>query len=146
MGSGANTKGWIKNNVTGAKKSFHFNPETFSYSRGTTYSDISSPGMQYPLTQFVKGNIREFPVELYFNDRPRYTGLFKEWTWFIGAFLTPEKNQANYTKPPAMTFCHGTWIRICVLVNLDIEVIDLDPQSGDPIEFKIKMTLRQVGY
>lgn len=145
MGSGAKTKGWIKNNVTGELKSFPYNAETFTFSRSTTFADITSPGMQYPLTQFVHGNIREFNYDLYFNYRPQGDGKFREWCTFIGAFLPPEKNIVGYTKPPDLTFCHGIWIRICVLVSLDIEVIDMD-STGDPTEFKLKMLLRQVGY
>ena len=141
---GAKTKGWIKNNDTGELKEFQFNPEKHSYSRGGTFSEISSPGLCYPLTQWVKGNIREFPVSLYLFDAPEFTNLIPEFTNFIGRFLTPETNIPNYTRPPSMTFCFGTWIRKCVLTNLDITWERTD-NEGRPIEANLTLTLRQVG-
>ena len=140
---GAKTKGWIKNNVTGKKMSFQFNPTELSYSRGATYVDISAPGMAYPNTQFVKGNVRSFPVPLFFYDNPN-TGLIKQYLNFIGGFLTPETNTKGYTKPPDMTFCYGYFIRKCVLEDLDIQIERID-DDGEPIQASVTLQLRQVG-
>jgi hypothetical protein len=140
---GAKTKGWIKNNVTGKKKSFQFNPTEFQYSRGVTYTDISAPGMCYPDTQFVKGNARSFPIELFLYDKP-CTGFIEEFMLFIGAFLTPEANVQNYSKPPSMTFCFGYFIRQCVLENLDIRVEEFD-EDGEAVQARFTLQLRQVG-
>ena len=144
MGKGAKTKGWIKNNVTGVKKSFQYNPTTLTYSRGSTFSEIVSPGMAYPITQFVHGNLREFPVEFYLFDAPKSSGVIKEYMNFFGDFLTPETNEKGYTKPPDMTFCYGFWIRKCVCVKIEITLDSLD-EDGEPIESHFTMTLRQVG-
>ena len=122
---GAKTKGWIKNNDSGVKMSFQFNPTNLSYSRGVSYTDISAPGMPYPDTQFVKGNARSFPVTLFFYDNPD-TGLIKKYMNFIGGFLTPETNVKGYTKPPVMTFCYGYFIRKCVLEDLSIDMERMD--------------------
>lgn len=140
---GAKTKGWIKNNDTGMKMSFQFNPTNLSYSRGVSYTDISAPGMSYPDTQFISGNARSFPVTLFFYDNPN-TGLIKKYMNFIGGFLTPETNVKGYTKPPTMTFCFGYFIRKCVLedLNIDIEVMN---ESGEPIQATFTLQLRQVG-
>ena len=144
MGQGARTKGWIKNNVTGELKNFQFNPEKHSYGRGSSFSEVSSPGLPYPLTQWVKGNLREFSVELYLHDAPVQTGTILDFTNFIGRFLPPETNVKGYKKPPSMTFCFGIWIRQCVLTNLDITWERTD-DAGRPIEARFNMTLRQVG-
>lgn len=140
---GAKTKGWIKNNNTGKKMSFQFNPTTLSYSRGATYADISSPGMAYPGTQFVKGNVRSFPVTLFFYDNPN-TGVIKKYLNFFEGLLTPETNDAGYTRPPTLTFCYGYFIRKCVLedLNVDVELMD---DKGKPIQATITLQLRQVG-
>ncbi len=66
--TGARTKGWIKNNENSKKMSFQFNPTGLSYSRGTTYAEISTPGMPYQDTQFVRGNPRNFSVSLFLFD------------------------------------------------------------------------------
>lgn len=137
------TKGWIKNNSTGKKMSFQYNPTTLGYSRGVTYTDISAPGMPYPNTQFVKGNVRSFPVTLFFYDNPN-TGVIKRYMSFLGGFLTPETNVAGYTKPPEMTFCYGYFIRRCVLEDFNISIERMD-EDGEPIQATFTLQLRQVG-
>lgn len=139
----AKTKGWIKNNDTGEKMSFQFNPTNLAYSRGVSYADISAPGMAYPDTQFVKGEARSFPVTLFFYDNPN-TGVIKKYMSFIGGFLTPETNSSGYTKPPTMTFCFGYFIRKCVLEDLSINV-ELFDDNGEPTQATFILQLRQVG-
>lgn len=143
MGKGARTKGWIKNLNTGVLMKFQYNPENFQYSRGVTYAEIVSPGMSYPTTQFVHGNTRSFPVELFFFDKP-CTGVINKYMNFIGSFLTPETNSADYKKPPEMYFCYGYFIRRCVLENLDILIEEYD-QNGQATQARFTLTLRQVG-
>lgn len=138
----AKTKGWMKNNDTGDKMPFQFNPTNLSYSRGASYADISAPGMAYPDTQFVKGEARSFPVTLFLYDNPN-TGVIKEYLKFIGGFLTPESNESGYTKPPMMTFCFGYFIRKCVLENLDVN-IELFDDDGEPTQATLTLQLRQV--
>ena len=139
----AKTKGWIKNNETGELKKFQFNPTTFEYSRGATYADISAPGMPYPDTQFIKGNARSFPVTLFFFDNPS-TGVIEEYITFFDSFLTPEVYNKAYTRPPEMTFCHGYFIRKCVLEDLSISIEQMD-STGTPTQAVITLQLRQVG-
>lgn len=139
----AKTKGWIKNNDTSEKMSFQFNPTGLSYSRGVSYADISAPGIAYPDTQFVSGNIRSFPVTLFFYDNP-HTGVIKKYINFFDSFLTPETNKSGYTKPPTMTFCFGYFIRKCVLEDLSVN-IELFDEQGEPTQATITLQLRQVG-
>lgn len=143
MSSSNKTKGWIKNNVTGEKKSFLYNPTELNYSRGSTFADISSPGQAYPDTQFVKGEARVFPITLFFHDKP-HSGKIKEYMNFIGRFLPPEVNKKNYTKPPDMTFCMGFFVRKCVLNDLNISITELD-KDMNPVQAEFTLTLRQVG-
>ncbi len=140
---GAKTKGWIKNLETGKKKSFQFNPEAFGYSRSTTYSEIISPGMAYPNTQFVHGDARTFSVDLFFYDKP-WTKVINDYMDFISEFLTPEENKAGYKKPPEMTFCYGYFIKRCVLESLDIAIQEWD-KNGHPVQAYFTLHLRQVG-
>lgn len=139
----AKTKGWIKNNVSGVIKSFQFNPTGLSYSRSASYTDISAPGMAYPDTQFIKGEVRSFPVSLFFFDNP-CTGVIEDYITFFEGFLPPEKNESSFTKPPDMTFCYGYFIRKCVMetMNVNIERINED---GSPVQAIIELQLRQVG-
>lgn len=137
------TKGWIKNNSTGKKMSFQYNPTSLNYSRGVTYTDISAPGMPYPNTQFVKGNARSFSVELFLYDNP-CTGVIDKYMRFLGGFLTPETNVSGYSKPPEMTFCYGYFIRRCVLEDFNINIERMD-NDGKAIQAIFTLQLRQVG-
>ena len=136
-------KGWIKNNNTGKKMPFQYNPTTLSYSRGVSYTDISAPGMPYPNTQYVKGNARSFSIPLFFYDNPN-TGVIKKYINFLGGFLTPETNVSGYVKPPVMIFCYGYFIRKCVLEDLAIDIERID-KNGEPIQATFTLQLRQVG-
>lgn len=136
------TKGWIKNNSTGAKKSFQYNPTELEYSRSVSYVDISAPGMPYPNTQFIKGDVRSFPVTLFFYDNPS-SGLISSWIRYLEGFVPPESN-VSYTKPPVMTFCYGYFIKKCVVENLSVKIERID-ESGNPIQAQITLQLRQVG-
>lgn len=138
----AKTKGWIKNNDTGKKMPFQFNPTNLEYSRGASYSDISAPGIAYPDTQFIKGEARSFSVPLFFYDNPN-TGVIKKYIKFIEGFLTPETNAKGYTRPPLMTFCFGYFIRKCVLEDLGVN-IELFDDNGEPIQATLTLQLRQV--
>jgi len=146
---GAKTRGWIKNNSTGELKKFQFNPAEFQYSRGATYSEIIAPGQQYPITQFVAGKSREFPLTLYLydkavvNGKPKSSGLILEHMIFLGAFLPPETNTESYKKPPDMTFAYGYFVRKCVLTDFDIKILEYD-EDGQPIEAEFTLTIRQV--
>lgn len=140
---GAKTKGLIKNNRTGVVREFMFNPSEFQYSRGVTYATIDAPGIYYPDSQFVKGNIREFNISLFVYDKP-YTGQFEQCCNFYGGFLTNEVVKLGDTKPPEMTFVFGSWARTCVMTNLDIKVDEFNTELH-PVRFTLSMTLRQVG-
>lgn len=141
--SKAKYHGYIKNLDTQEIRKFQFNPDNFEYTRSVTYSDSISPGMAYPETQFAHGNIREFDIELFMYD-PFCTGIIKEYMCFLGAFLTPETNEPNYSRPPEMLFYYGYFIRRCVLTNLGIKHEWLDEQ-GSPLMTRYTLTLRQVG-
>ena len=140
---GAKTKGYIKNNSTGVIKKFQFNPTSFSYSRNASYADISAPGIAYPDTQFIKGEARSFPVNLFFFDDP-HSGVIKEYIKFLEGFLPPETNKKNYTRPPDMTFCYGYFIRQCVLESLNVNIEEMDSE-GNPTKATLELQLRQVG-
>lgn len=142
--SGAKTKGWIKNNTTGVKKSFQFNPTELEYSRGTTFSEIVAPGIPYPLTQFGHGNVREFSVTLFMYDNPN-TGKIAKYEKFLNGFLPPETNTSKgFIKPPDMTICVGKFIRRCVLTELSVAIRRID-EDGNPIQAEFTLSLRQVG-
>ena len=121
---------------------FQYNPETFEYSRGATYVEIVAPGMSYPTTQYVRGNSRSFPIELFLFDKP-YTGVIDTQKNFFEGLLPPESNSLDYTKPPEVLFVYGGFIKKCVLEELNIKIEEYD-QWGRPTIARFNLTLRQV--
>lgn len=141
--SRAKTRCYIINNETDKKLTFQFNPESIPYSRSANYTSIESPGMSYPLTQYVGGAVREFSFEVFYFDKP-YSGKIDRARKFLEKLLPPEKNTDNFTKPPTFTLAYGYFVKTYVLTNLQVydEWINSD---GDPEITRFTLTVRQVG-
>ena len=141
--SRAKTRCYVINNSTNKKMNFQFNPESMPYSRGANYTSIESPGMSYPLTQYVGGSAREFSFEVFYYDRP-YSGKIDEARKFLEALLPPEKNKKSFKKPPTFTLAYGYFVKVYVLTNLQVndEIMNGD---GNPEMTRFTLTVRQVG-
>lgn len=122
---------------------FQFNPEQIPYSRGVNYSSIESPGMSYPLTQYVGGQVREFSFEVFYYDNP-HTGKIKKARKFLEGLLPPEKNKKKFSKPPAFTLAYGYFVKRYVLTNLSVNDEWLN-KDGQPLMTRFTLTVRQVG-
>ena len=122
---------------------FQFNPTSVPYSRRANYATIDSPGMSYPLTQYVGGNVREFSFEVFYYDRP-YSGKINKARKFLEGLLPPEKNKKNFKKPPTFTFAYGYFVRTLVLEQLDVNDEWLN-EDGQPLMTRFTLTVRQVG-
>lgn len=141
--SKAKTRCYILRNDNNKKLTFQFNPSSIPYSRGANYSTIDSPGMSYPLTQYVSGQVREFSFEVFYYDKP-YSGKINKARKFLEGLLPPEKNKKNFTKPPTFTFAYGYFVRTLVLTNLDVNDEWLN-EDGQPLMTRFILTVRQVG-
>lgn len=141
--SKAKTRCYIINNSSNSKLTFQFNPETMPYSRSANYTSIDSPGMSYPLTQYVGGSIREFSFEVFYYDKP-YSGKIDNARKFLEGLLPPEKNTSSFTKPPTFTLAYGYFVKVYVLTNLQINDEWLN-SDGNPLMTRFTLTVRQVG-
>lgn len=141
--SRAKTRCYIIRNDNNKKLTFQFNPSSVPYSRGANYSTIDSPGMSYPLTQYVGGQVREFSFEVFYYDKP-YSGKINKARKFLEGLLPPEKNKSSFTKPPTFTFAYGYFVRTLVLTNLDVNDEWLN-EDGQPLMTRFTLTVRQVG-
>lgn len=137
------SKCYIINNVTNKRLNFQYAPTSIPYSRGANYNSIESPGMNYPLTQYVGGQVREFSFELFYYDKP-YSGAIDSARNFLEALLPPEFNSMTYNKPPSFTLAYGYFVRKLVLLDLAINDEWLDG-NGNPIMTRFTLTVRQVG-
>lgn len=141
--SKAKTRCYIIRNDNNKKMTFQFNPTSVPYSRSANYTTIDSPGMSYPLTQYVGGNVREFSFEVFYYDKP-YSGKINKARKFLEGLLPPEKNTKKFTKPPTFTFAYGYFVRTLVLEQLDVNDEWLN-EDGQPLMTRFTLTVRQVG-
>lgn len=141
--SKARTRCYIVNNTTNKPMNFQFNPESMPYSRGANYTSIESPGMSYPLTQYVGGSAREFSFEVFYYDRP-YSGKINKARKFLEALLPPEKNKKSFKKPPTFTLAYGYFVKVYVLTNLQVNDEWMNG-DGNPEMTRFTLTVRQVG-
>ena len=141
--SKAKTRCYIIRNDTNERLTFQFNPESIPYGRGANYSTIDSPGMSYPLTQYVGGQVREFSFEVFYYDKP-YSGKINTARKFLEGLLPPEKNTSSFTKPPTFTFAYGYFVRTLVLTNLEVNDMWLN-EDGQPLMTRFTLSVRQVG-
>lgn len=140
--AGARTKGYIKNNNTGEKKFFFFNPTEIEFERGATYQEISSPGLSYPLFTYVRGNSISFSLPLKVIDKSS-EGLIKDWEEFLDKFLPPTTNSSSYKKPDEATIVMGSFIRECLIESLNTKYEEFD-SNLIPTECTFTLSLRQV--
>lgn len=136
-------KAYIINNSSGSRLRFQYNPTKIPYSRGVNFSEIKSPGMSYPLTQYVNGEAREFTFELFMYDDP-CTGKIDRARKFLERLMPPEKNRSGFRKPPTFTIAYGYFVKSCVLKKLEVDDDRLD-SYGRPVVTTFKITARQVG-
>ena len=141
--SKAKTRCYIIRNDNNKRMTFQFNPTSVPYSRSANYATIDSPGMSYPLTQYVGGNVREFSFEVFYYDKP-YSGKINKARKFLEGLLPPEKNTKKFTKPPTFTFAYGYFVRTLVLEQLDVNDEWLN-EDGQPLMTRFTLTVRQVG-
>ena len=141
--SKAKTRCYIIRNDNNKRMTFQFNPTSVPYSRSANYATIDSPGMSYPLTQYVGGNVREFSFEVFYYDIP-YSGKINKARKFLEGLLPPEKNKKNFKKPPTFTFAYGYFVRTLVLEQLDVNDEWLN-EDGQPLMTRFTLTVRQVG-
>ena len=140
--STGNSKFYILNNSTNEKMVFQYVPTKMPYSRSANFATIESPGMSYPLTQYVGGAVREFDLELFYYDYP-YTGAINTARKFLEALLPPESN-AKVFKPPICTLAYGYFVKKVVLEKLEVNDERMN-SDGNPLMTRFKLTVRQVG-
>lgn len=140
--STSKTKCHLIRDDTKERLTAQFNPTSIPYSRSVNFTEIKSPGMNYPLTQYSGGNAREFDIELFFYDRP-YSGKIDRARKYLLGLLPPENNKSGFKKPPTFTFAYGYFVKKLVVTSLDIDDQWLD-EDGHPIMTTFKLSVRQV--
>ena len=132
----------IYNMDTGKYKKCQYNPEDLPRSRSATYATITSPGMAYPLIQFVSGDVEDMEIKLLFYNRKNPSAI-TSFDKFLDELLPPKHNKSGFRRPPMFKFYYGHFVDTFVLVKKSIEEEMLDT-SGNPFLVKYTLSARRV--
>ena len=141
--SGAKIKGYLINSKTKESLKFQYNPQSMDYSRSVNFAEVLSPGMQYPLTYFVRGGSESFELELFEYDRPT-TGKIQKDIDFIEKIMPKKSNmQGLFINPNTVIYAYGGYIAKCVITGFK-KHIDEYAESGEPYMAHLTISLKVV--
>ena len=141
--SGARIKGYLIDSKTKQSLKFQFNPQSMEYTRGVSFAEVKSPGMQYPLTYFVSGESESFDLELFEYDRPT-TGKIQKDIEFIENIMPKKTNmQGLFINPNTVLYAYGGYVAKCVITGFK-KHIDEYAESGEPYMAHLTISLKVV--
>ena len=122
---------------------FPINPASLTYGRSASFSEITSPGANYPIVVYNKGDITDFSVEMFIVD---FGGTqISEAENFIKRCMPPEtRNSATVYLPIVCTFAMGTFIRRCVITSYNIVINRYKPNTFTPVEAVFTLNFKVV--
>jgi len=115
-----------------------FNPEEYSLDESNAFAEISIPGLPSSPIQYVKGNLRNLKMELFFDtyetkeDVRKYTGK-----------ITALLQQNSVTKaPPILIFSWGGFNFNCVLESAG-QRFTMFLHSGIPVRATLSVSFKE---
>lgn len=125
-------------------KPFLYNPTSFKDTIGVEYVQIKSPGISYPIPQYVGGELRTINFTLYFNYKGQTeTGLvgaeyIRLWIAFLNNYL-PKAN-SQYNRPKILEFAFGWFVKNTYLQSMNTDYMGFT-YSLQPAEVSIDLSL-----
>jgi hypothetical protein len=138
-------KGYIENNATGSILRFQYNPEEFSDSQTIEYRAIKSPGISYPVYQYVGGEVRTISLTLFLDnmETTSSTNKVKETIDFLNNFLPTPNRGTRYAPPPSMTFGFGWFVKECLLIEMNTRYTMFD-RKLQPLRAEVELSIQVV--
>jgi Contractile injection system tube protein/LysM domain len=130
-----------------------FNPERYTVNKSVHFAEITIPGLDSPVQQFVNGQSEKITMELFFDttefgmvDDPQdvrsQTGLIYQLLRVDGDLHAPPRCMLSWGDGGRL-FCFGTsntfW---CVIESVSEEFTLFSP-SGIPLRAKLNLTFRE---
>ncbi len=134
-------KATITNLQTGEMVSALFNPEEYSLDLGNTFAEIAIPGLKTPPIQYVRGNIRNLKMELFFDtyEMPKEQKDVRIETRKITSLLDKDmRSQA----PPILLFSWGQLNFKCVLESAGQRFIKF-LEDGTPVRARLSVSFKE---
>lgn len=107
---------------------FQYNPTQFIDNINLKLVDIASPGISYPIIQFLGAETRTVDFDLYLNGRGLFKGddagaeYVKDWISFLHGYLPPQKQtKVQFFKQPTVEFAFGWFVKTCRLRAMPID-------------------------
>lgn len=131
-------KATITNLQTGEQIPVMFNPEEYSLDLGNSFAEIGIPGLKTPPIQYVRGNIRNLKMELFFDTYEGKIDVRTE-TRRITALLDKD---ANTQTPPILLFSWGGLNFKCVLESAG-QRFTMFLQDGTPVRARLSVSFKE---
>ncbi len=119
---------------------FEYNPSGFEVTKEAGWAEIGIPGLDFPLQQFVRGNLKTLSVEVYLN-RDFYARAH-DVRESVSALEELVESTAKTGAPPICVFQWGRFDFVCVVGSISVRYTMFD-QAGDPTEATVALTLRR---
>lgn len=131
-------KAIITNIQTGDRIPVMFNPEEYSLDLGNTFAEIGIPGIKTPPIQYVRGNIRNLNMELFFDTYELKSDVRNE-TQKITSLLEIE---INTQAPPILLFSWGGLNFKCVLESAG-QRFTMFLEDGTPVRATLTVSFKE---
>lgn len=131
-------KATITNLQTGECIPVMFNPEEYSLDLGNTFAEIGIPGLKTPPIQYVRGNIRNLKMELFFDTYEAKSDVRNE-TRKITSLL---EKDLNTQAPPILLFSWGGLNLKCVLENAG-QRFTMFMEDGTPVRATLTVSFKE---
>lgn len=136
-------KGYLENTANGHVLRFQYNPEEFNDDISVEYREIRSPGISYPIYQFVGGEPRTIEFTLFLDNMENKGGTNKvrETINYLNTFLPAANRATRYNPPPELIFAFGWFVKPCILVAMPTRYTMFD-RSLQPLRAEVDVQLR----
>ncbi|TET34845.1 MAG: hypothetical protein E3J72_11970 [Planctomycetota bacterium] len=119
---------------------FEYNPSELEVSKEVNWAEIGVPGLDYPLQQFIRGQLKTLSLEIYLNQDhyERSYDVRDAVERFESLVESTEKTGA----PPICFFHWGRFDFICVIGSISTRYTMFN-MAGEAIEATVRLTLRR---
>ncbi len=117
-----------------------FNPPQYTIEKGNQFSQVNIPGLQSPLLQFTRGNIRTLTMELLFDTYTYKDGEdVRNYTDQVTDLL---KIDSDLHAPPVCRFYWGKLSFKCVIERVS-QRFTMFESDGTPVRATLSVTLKE---
>lgn len=136
-------KGYLENVSTGRILRFQYNPESFHDDIAVEYRDIKSPGISYPIYQYVGGEARTVSFTLFLDNRETRRGAnrVRETINFLNSLLPVANRGRQFTAPSRAIFGFGWFVKPCILVAMPTNYREFD-RNLQPLRAEVEVQLK----